>query len=92
MFILFVCQWARERRNADRDQDSDFGPDDYFEGALRGGHRGEEEVDEFGETMILVALCLMISVLLYVRGRLVVRIRIQRDQEGAGGNGDGQQQ
>jgi SEL1 protein len=38
--------------------------------------------------MILVALCVMVSVLLYVRTRLVERLR----REPAGGNGDGQQQ
>ncbi|THH03210.1 hypothetical protein EW146_g10487, partial [Bondarzewia mesenterica] len=45
-------QWARDRRNAESELDSDLGPEDYFEGALRGGHRGEEDVDEFSETMI----------------------------------------
>lgn len=45
-----------------------------------------EEIDEFGETMILVALCLMVSVLLYVRTRLVDRLR--REDERQGGNGE----
>jgi SEL1 protein len=58
---------------------------------MRGGHRGEEEVDEFGETMILVALCLMVSVLLYVRTRLVERMRREHEAP-APGNDDGQQQ
>lgn len=40
--------------------------------------------------MILVALCLMVSVLLYVRTRLVERMR--REQEAPAANGDGQQQ
>lgn len=57
---------------------------------MRGGNRGDEEIDEFGETMILVALCLMVSVLLYVRTRLVERIR--REQGTPGENGGGQQQ
>lgn len=57
---------------------------------MRGGHRGDERVDEFNETMILVALCLMVSVLLYVRTRLVDRIR--REQQPAPANDDGQQQ
>jgi len=58
---------------------------------MRGGNRGNEQVDEFSETMILVALCLMVSVLLYVRTRLVERIR--REQEAAPApNGDGQQE
>lgn len=83
-------QWARDRQNAERERESDFGPDDYFDGALRGGNREGEEIDEFGETMILVALCLMVSVLLYVRTRLVDRLR--REDEGQGGNGQQQQQ
>ncbi|KAF8141254.1 hypothetical protein EV363DRAFT_1425394 [Boletus edulis] len=49
-------QWARERRNADNERDGDFGPEDYFDAALRGGHRGEEVADEFVETMLLVGL------------------------------------
>ena len=40
--------------------------------------------------MILVALCLMVSVLLYVRTRLVDRLR--REDERQGGNGEQQQQ
>ena len=91
-----ILQWARERRNAEQERDSDFGPDDYFEGALRGGHRGEYEGhDEFGETMLLVALCLAVSVLLYVRTRLVERVRRETEGNGANNNnnnGDGQQQ
>jgi SEL1 protein len=58
---------------------------------MRGGNRGHEQVDEFAETMILVALCLMVSVLLYVRTRIVERIR--REQQAAPApNGEGQQQ
>jgi SEL1 protein len=83
-------QWARDRRNAEQERDSDFGPEDYFEGAMRGGNRGEEEIDQFGETMILVALCLAVAVLIYVRVRLVERMR--RDQEAPRANGNGQQQ
>ncbi|KAF9228392.1 HCP-like protein [Gyrodon lividus] len=74
-------QWARDRRNAENERDSDFGPEDYFDGALRGGHRGEEEVDEFAETMLLVALCLAVAVLLYIRTRLVERARQGREQQ-----------
>ncbi|KAG6889928.1 hypothetical protein C0992_003523, partial [Termitomyces sp. T32_za158] len=70
-------QWARERRNAEQDRDSDFGPEDYFEGALR-GIREEEQLNDLRETFILVFLCLLISVLLYVRTRIVDRMR--RDQ------------
>ena len=89
-------KWARERRAADaereraeRERDGDFGPEDYFEGALRGqryregrdaGAGAEEEVDEFAETMLLVVLCLTVSVLLYVRGRWVERIRREEEE------------
>ena len=74
-------QWARERRDQERERDSDFGPEDYFEGALQGGIR-EEDVDEFGETMLLVLLCLTISILLYIRTRIVERMRReQRDRQ-----------
>jgi SEL1 protein len=46
---------------------------------MRGGHRGDDNVDEFRETILLVMLCLGVSVLLYIRTRLVERIR--RDQQ-----------
>lgn len=74
-------QWARERRNAERDRDSDLGPEDMFDAALRGGHRGEDEQDEFFETMILVVLCLIVSLLLYIRGRWVERLRREEQQQ-----------
>ncbi|KAI0918983.1 hypothetical protein AcV5_002018 [Taiwanofungus camphoratus] len=67
-------QWARQRRHAENDRDGDFGPEDYFEGATRGRH-GADEVDEFAETMLLVILCLLLSVLLYFRGRWMDRMR-----------------
>ncbi|OAX43674.1 HCP-like protein [Rhizopogon vinicolor AM-OR11-026] len=73
-------QWARERRNAENERDGDFGPEDYFDGAIRGGNRGEEEEDEFAETMLLVALCAAVAVLIYVRTRIVERAR-RREQE-----------
>ena len=77
-------QWARERRDADRERESDFGPDDYFDGAGRGRDREEVvAVDEFGETILLILLCLVISVLLYIRTRMVERMRReQREQNG----------
>ncbi|TFY81441.1 hypothetical protein EWM64_g2573 [Hericium alpestre] len=86
--------WARERRNAENERDSDFGPEDYFEGALRGGHRGEEEADEFTETMVLVGLCLVVTFLLYIRGRMVERMRRDqgRQQQPNGGAEQQQQQ
>jgi SEL1 protein len=81
LFLLndLYSQWARDRRNAEHERDSDFGPEDDFEGALR-GHRGEEEIDEFAETVLLLSLCLLVSVLFYVRTR-VVRAQQQRQQE-----------
>ncbi|KAK0460933.1 uncharacterized protein EV420DRAFT_1619466 [Desarmillaria tabescens] len=66
--------WARDRRNAE-ERDSEFGPDDYFEGGLREGAE-----DNFSETMLLILLCLTVSVLIYVRTRMVDRMR--RDQQG----------
>lgn len=88
-----MTQWAREQRRAEQDRESDFGPDDYFEGALRGGHH-EDNYDEFGETMLLVGLCLAVSVLLYVRTRLIERMRREgREADGReNGNGNGGQQ
>jgi len=73
-------EWARERRNAENERDSDFGPEDYFEGAVRGGRRGEDEDDDFGETMLLVSLCLTVSLLIYLRGRWIERRRREEEQ------------
>ncbi|KAI0332950.1 HCP-like protein [Cubamyces sp. BRFM 1775] len=75
-------QWARERRQAEAaDRDGDFGPEDYFDAAMRGQrYREEEDVNEFAETMLLVVLCLMVSILLYVRGRWVERLRREEEQ------------
>ena len=83
-----AVQWAQERRDADRERDSDFGPEDYFEGAIR-GNREDVEFDEFGETLVLILLCLVISVLLYVRTRIIERMRReQRQQQQGEGNGE----
>jgi SEL1 protein len=76
-----IVQWARDRRNAELDRDSDFGPEDMFDAALRGGHRREENADEFVETMMLVVLCLIVSLLLYIRGRWVERLRREEQQQ-----------
>ncbi|KAG6823403.1 hypothetical protein H0H92_010323 [Tricholoma furcatifolium] len=73
-------QWARDCRNVEQDRDSDFGPEDYFEGALRGGIREEEHFDNLRETFLLIFLCLLISVLLYVRTRIVDRIRQDQNE------------
>ncbi|OCH89879.1 HCP-like protein [Obba rivulosa] len=80
-------QWARERRHAEQEQEGDFGPEDYFDAATRRRRPDDEEVNEFAETMLLVVLCLMVSVLLYIRGRWVERMRReeqQRQQAAAG--------
>lgn len=89
---LKCLQWARERRDAERD--NDFGPEDYFDGAMRGGNREDVEIDEFGETMLLVLLCVVISILLYIRTRIVERMRREQRNQGQAGeeqapNGNG---
>ncbi|KAH9485480.1 putative Sel1-like repeat-containing protein C1B3.10c [Psilocybe cubensis] len=76
-------QWARERRDADRERDSELGPEDYFDG-MRAGNRDDAELDEFGETMVLVILCLVISILLYIRTRIVERMRRDQREQQAG--------
>ncbi|KAJ7188635.1 hypothetical protein C8R46DRAFT_1055361 [Mycena filopes] len=65
-------QWARDRRSADQDRETEFGPDDYMGGR-------NEEGDEFSDTILLLLLCLAVSVLIYVRTRIVDRMR--RDQQ-----------
>jgi SEL1 protein len=75
-------QWARDRRDAERERESDFGPDDFYDGP--GRLREDAQVDELGETILLVALCLVISGLLYIRTRMVERMR--RDQREQGGD------
>jgi len=75
-------QWARDRksRENDRDRDMDFGPEDYFDGALRGNReRGDEGEDEVAETMLLISLVVMVAGLFYLRNRWVERLR--RDEE-----------
>jgi SEL1 protein len=52
-----------------------------FDAALRGGHRGNDDGDEFVETMVLVVLCLIVSLLLYIRGRWVERLRREEEQQ-----------
>lgn len=46
---------------------------------MRGGNRGDEDTDDFSETMLLVVLCVLVSGLLYLRRRWVERL--QRDRE-----------
>jgi len=72
-------QWARDRREAGEGS-GDFGPEDYFDTATRVGRRaGEEDEDEFLETMFLVVLCVLVSGLIYLRGRWTERRRQEDD-------------
>ncbi|KAH7915088.1 hypothetical protein BJ138DRAFT_1078221 [Hygrophoropsis aurantiaca] len=85
-------QWARDRRNAENERDSDLGPEDYFDAALRGGHRGEGEEDTFAETLLLMAFCALAAVLMYVRTRIARRAEGEQNGDGnqnAGGGGNG---
>ena len=79
----YYSQWARERRDAERD--SDFGPEDYFDGAMRGGNREDVQIDDFAETMLLISLCIVISILLYIRTRIVERMRREQRNQGQAG-------
>ncbi|KAJ7287246.1 hypothetical protein C8J57DRAFT_1167285 [Mycena rebaudengoi] len=76
-------QWARNRRNAEQDRDTEFGPDDYM------GGRGED-ADDFSDTALLLLLCLAVAVLIYLRTRIVDRMRRdqqqQQQQPGVDGN------
>ncbi|TRM69139.1 hypothetical protein BD626DRAFT_473063 [Schizophyllum amplum] len=80
-------QWARdrrnaeqERRNAEQERESDFGPEDYFDGAMR--QRGDVLPDEeFQDTLLLLALIAAISALVWLRMRLANRVR-QRENGG----------
>lgn len=89
-----VVEWAIDRKNRenDRDRDTDFGPEDYFDGALRGGREQGNDDDELAETMLLTSLVLMIAGLFYLRNRWVERLRQdeerrRRQQEGVQGEG-----
>ncbi|KAF8908028.1 hypothetical protein CPB85DRAFT_1310505 [Mucidula mucida] len=74
-------QWARDRRNAD--QDSEYTPEDYYDGMRTGGE------EEFSETALLMMLCLTVAVLIYVRTRMVDRMRRQEREQRAGENHQG---
>ena len=81
LIISTYLQFAR-RRQAETDGDGDFGPEDYFDSAIRGpGRRENEDEDDFAETMVLVVLCLIVSVLMYVRARWVERRRLEAEGE-----------
>jgi len=61
-----ISQWARERRNAEQERDSDYGPEDYFEGALRNG-RGAEKKNTMLADVIFIGVVLVGTVLFYIR-------------------------
>ena len=76
--VYLSSQWARERRQAEADREGDFGPEDYFDSVTR---RRDDDEDDFAETMLLVVVCIMVSALIYVRGRWVERIRREAQQQ-----------
>lgn len=86
--MLNCLQWARDRKNAEAEREAEFGPEDYFDAATRGRRRDVEDLDESTETFLLVFLFITVSLLLYVRGRWVERMRRdeeQRQQQREGG-------
>lgn len=62
----------------------DFGPEDYFDGALRGNRERGDDDDEFAETMLLMSLVLMIAGLFYLRNRWVERLRQDEEERRRG--------
>jgi SEL1 protein len=67
--------------------EDDLGPEDYFDDTTRGRRRDVDEEDEFMETVLLVILVLAVTVLLYVRTRIIDRLR-----RGAAGEDEQRQQ
>lgn len=72
----------RDHRNAENERDGDFGPDDDFDGALRGSRRKAhddkddlDEEEEFEETVLILIICLVVSGLFWLRHRLAQRAR-----------------
>ena len=58
----------------------DFGPEDYFDGALRGNRERGGEDDELAETMLLMSLVVMIAGLFYLRNRWAERLRREEEE------------
>lgn len=82
-----LVEWARRRREADERQDSDYDPEDYFDAAVRGGNRERQNGDDdFTETAILIGLVLLVTALIFLRARIVERIR-REEREQAQPNG-----
>ncbi|KDQ19961.1 hypothetical protein BOTBODRAFT_142608 [Botryobasidium botryosum FD-172 SS1] len=87
-------RWAWNRRQEEVEQaraeeadaERGYGRDDYFMGLS-----GDDDVDEFWETMFLVLLCAAIAGLLYARTRWAAREARRREEEeqrrAAGGGG-----
>ncbi|KAJ4493785.1 HCP-like protein [Lentinula edodes] len=69
-------QWARDRRHAEA-REAEYGGEDYLDAGLR---PDEDDDDEYSETMLLVMLCVTVSVLIYVRTRIVRRMRHDQQQ------------
>ena len=49
---------------------------------MRGGNREDVQIDDFAETMLLISLCIVISILLYIRTRIVERMRREQRNQG----------
>jgi SEL1 protein len=70
-------QYVRNHRNAEAEREGEFGPEDDFEGSVRGSRRkasrDEDELDEeeFEETVLILILCFVVAGLLWVRQRLL---------------------
>ena len=62
----------------------DFGPEDYFDGALRGSRENGDDEDELTETVILMSLVLIIAGLFYLRNRWVERLRQEEEERRRG--------
>ncbi|KAG9090808.1 hypothetical protein FRC07_012014 [Ceratobasidium sp. 392] len=90
-------KWGRQRGQElerEREGDMDYLPEDFFDGMTarqppRGD--GDDEDDEFLETVFLVVLCAVISGLVYLRGRWVAQ-RAEEQREREGQQQDGQEQ
>ena len=80
-------QWAKDQKDAEveraRAEQEAYERGDFFSGDfLAPGdprpRRYEDPSEEFWETMFLVFICIMISCLIYVRGRYVARAEAER--------------
>ncbi|CAE6466148.1 unnamed protein product [Rhizoctonia solani] len=80
-------KWGRQRgQELERErgeQDMDYLPEDFFDGmtARRQNQDGEDDDDDFLETIFLVLLCALISGLVYLRGRYVQRQQREEQEQ-----------